>query len=176
MMPAAENGEIAVVVVVAVADNGVIGHDGDLPWRLPGDLARAKRLTMGKPLVMGRRTWESIGRPLPGRTSIVVTRDRAFEAPGAIVVPSFDAAMDAAYRDAIERGAAEIILFGGADIYLSGLSTARRIHMTEVHLSPEGDTRFPALDPAEWRETARERIEATGDAPAHDFVTLERVA
>ena len=167
---------VAVVAVVAVADNGVIGADSTMPWRLPGDLARVRRLTMGKPLIMGRRTWESIGRPLPGRTSIVVTRNSAFTAEGAVVVRDCESALAEARRVAAASGAAEVVLFGGAAIYRDGLPHAERIHLTEVHAAPEGDTRLPPFDPADWRETGREDHPASAGAPAYSYVTLERRA
>lgn len=165
-----------VVIVVAVADNGVIGAAGGLPWHLSADLKHAKALTMGKPLIMGRRTYESIGRPLPGRRSIVITRDHAFAPDGVVVVRDFEAALEAANAAAAEMGADEVIAFGGAEIYARALTLARRIHKTEVHLAPEGDTVFPAFETSDWRETAREDHPAgDGGAPAHSFVTLERV-
>lgn len=155
-------------LIVAVADNGVIGRDGGLPWRLPGDLAHFKATTMGKPIVMGRKTWESLGRPLPGRDNIVVTRDPAYVADGAAVAADLDAALAAA------GDAGEVMIIGGAEIYALALPRADRIHLTRVHASPEGDTHFPDLDLDRWREVAREDHDADGDSPAYSFVTLER--
>jgi len=149
--------------VLARADNGVIGKDGGLPWRLPDDMRRFKQLTLGKPVVMGRKTWESLPRkPLPGRENIVVTRDAGFRAEGVVVVH--------ALADALARQADEICIIGGAQIYAQALPYATRIHLTEVHGEVEGDTRMPGFDPAEWRETARE------DHESYSYVTLERRA
>ncbi len=160
-----------VTLVAAVARNGVIGRGGALPWRLPADLRRFRAVTWGHPVVMGRRTWESIGRPLPGRRNIVVTRRRGYRAPGAEVVPSPQAALAAA------AGAGEVMVIGGAEVYAAFLPLADRILLTEVEAEPEGDTFFPRLDPGEWRETARERHPADAENPfACSFVTLERAS
>jgi dihydrofolate reductase len=134
-------------LVVAVAENGVIGRNNHLPWRLPEDLAYFKRVTMGHPIVMGRRTYQSIGRPLPGRTNIVVTNNRDFEAPGCIVVHSLDDAWRAA------DGAEEVSVIGGTALFRDTLPIADRIHLTEVQAKVEGDTFFPAFDRHAWRET-----------------------
>ncbi len=164
----------ALVIVVAVADNGVIGADGGMPWHLSGDLRRVKALTMGKPLIMGRRTYDSIGRPLPGRRTIVLTGDPDFAPDGVVVTRNFEAALKAARAVAAEMGADEIIAFGGAGIYTLALPLARRIHMTEIHASPAGDTRFPEFDRRHWREVSREAGNGALDDPPHEFVTLER--
>ena len=162
-------------LIVAVAENGVIGRDNDLPWRLSGDLKRFKAVTMGKPLIMGRRTFESIGRPLPGRANIVLTRDAGFIPEGVIVVHDPDAALEAAEQEAGRAGTDEIMVIGGAGIYDIFLSRARRIYLTEVHDSPPGDTVFPPLDPDVWFETARERRAAEGgESSDYSFVVLER--
>ncbi len=166
--------EPELVIVVAVADNGVIGADGGMPWHLSGDLRRVKALTMGKPLIMGRRTYESIGRPLPGRRTIVLAGDRTFSPEGVTVVRDFDAALDAARRAAAEMGTSEIIAFGGAGVYALALPSARRIHMTEIHVSPAGDTRFPEFPRGDWREISREAGAGAPDDPPHEYVTLER--
>jgi dihydrofolate reductase len=157
---AAPRPAIAIVLVVAVADNGVIGRDNALPWRLSSDLKRFKALTMGKPLVMGRKTFLSIGKPLPGRTNIVVTRDAAFAAPGVVAVPAFDAAIAVARGDALRRGANAIAVIGGTDIFTQAMPLADRLEITHVHARPDGDTRFPPIDPAIWRAVA------TSDHPA----------
>lgn len=158
-----------VTLMVAMADGRVIGRDNRMPWHLPADLAHFKRVTMGKPVVMGRKTFASIGRPLPGRTNVVVTRDRAFRAAGITVVHSLDEALDAC------GDAAEAMVIGGGEIYAAALPRARRIHLTEVHAEVDGDTHFPALDPAAWREVARESRPADErNAHAVSFVTLER--
>ena len=140
-------------LVVAAAENGVIGRDGDLPWRLPADLAHFKRVTLGKPIVMGRRTWESIGRPLPGRTNIVVTRNPEYSAPGAVVVSSLEDAAD----HARELGAGELMVIGGAGLYAAALPRAGRILLTRVHASVPGDTEMPPIDASEWEVVATER-------------------
>ncbi|PKP94239.1 MAG: dihydrofolate reductase [Alphaproteobacteria bacterium HGW-Alphaproteobacteria-16] len=153
---------------LARADNGVIGVDGDLPWRLPADLKRFKAQTMGKPMVMGRKTFESFPSPLPGRRHIVLTRDPAWRAEGAEVVHSVDAALATA-------GDGEIAVIGGAEIFALFLPLADRIELTEVHVSPEGDAVVPAFGP-EWREVVREDHPADGVRPAYSFVTLDRLA
>lgn len=166
-----------IALVVAVADNGVIGADGDLPWRLPDDLRHFKRVTMGKPLVMGRKTWESLPkRPLPGRPNIVVTRRPDYSAQGAEVFTDLDAAL--ARADALAGAAAlddpEISVIGGAEIFAATFGRATRLYLTQVHAKPEGDTLFPPFDRAEWRTVRREARPAVDDAPAHDFLLLER--
>ena len=161
-----------VSLVVAMADNRVIGRGGTLPWRIPEDLRHFKCLTMGKPCIMGRKTWDSLPKkPLPGRTNIVVTRAADFAAEGAIVVHSLDEAVaqaDAARPD-------EIMIIGGAGIFAEALPLASRIHLTEVHAQVEGDALMPAFDSREWSEVWRE--DHAGNAPEHvpfSFVTLER--
>ncbi len=161
------------VLVVARADNGVIGADGGLPWRLSEDLKRFKRLTIGKPVVMGRKTFDSIGKPLPGRHNIVLTRDAGWAAPGVTVATNLAEAIAAAGLDPRARADA-IMVIGGAQIYAEALPSATRIELTEVHAVPAGDTRLPAFDPARWRETFREDHAADGDAPGYSFVTLVR--
>ncbi len=155
-------------LVVAAAENGVIGRDGDLPWQLPADLAHFKKVTLGKPIVMGRRTWESIGRPLPGRTNIVVTRNPAYSAPGAVVVSSLDEATDQA-RD---LGASELMVIGGAGLYAAALPLAGRILLTRVHASIAGDTTMPSIDSSEWETLSTERRPADGKNP-YDLSFLE---
>ncbi|MFO7276783.1 MAG: dihydrofolate reductase [Pseudomonadota bacterium] len=160
-----------VSLVVAVSENGVIGRDNALPWHLPADLRRFKALTMGKPMLMGRRTYESIGRPLPGRTSLVLTRDPAWSAPpGVIAVRSIE--------EALERvsGAPELAVIGGEAVFRLTLPLASRIYLTRVHAHVEGDVRFPELDPREWREVESSAHPADERHPyAMTFVTLERV-
>jgi dihydrofolate reductase len=138
-------------LVVAVARNGVIGHTNGLPWRLPGDLAFFKRLTMGHPVIMGRRTYESIGKPLPGRHNIVLTRSPGFEAAGCTVVDSLEAAY-------LSAGAVdEVFVIGGAQLYATAFAGADRIYLTEVESEIEGDTYFPPFDRSAWNETQLER-------------------
>lgn len=161
-----------ITVIVAVADNGIIGQDGRLPWRLPGDMAHFKATTMGHPVIMGRKTFQSIGKPLPGRTNIVITRHAGFDAGGAVLADSFQAALAAAGQAG--EGADEAFVIGGAQIYDLALPRADRIILTEVHATPDGDTSFPAQDQAEWREVTREDAAADGAAPAYSIVTLDR--
>jgi len=161
-----------IVLVVARADNRVIGKDGAMPWHLSEDLKRFKRITVGKPVIMGRKTFESIGRPLPGRHNIVLTRQPGWQAEGVTVVPNLAEAIAAAGLDPRTR-ADTIMVVGGAEIYAQALPVATRIELTEIHAAPEGDTYFPELDPARWRETFREAHPAGETHPAFDFVTLE---
>lgn len=156
-------------LVVAVARNRVIGRDNRLPWRLPADLAYFKRVTMGRPIVMGRRTWESIGRALPGRLNIVVTRNPGYEAPGATVVHSLDEAWKAA------GDADEVAVIGGTTLFEETLPIADRIHLTEVEAEVEGDTFFPEFDRGEWREheVSRHAADERHDYPFR-IVELER--
>ena len=164
-----------IVLVVAVADNGVIGSGGRLPWRLKSDMQRFKAITIGKPVVMGRKTFASIGRRLPGRTNIVVTRNANFCAGGAVIAPSFAAARAVAFGDALRRFATEIAVIGGAEIYAQWMDIADRLEVTEVHARPEGDTYFAAIDPAEWEEVARVRNPAGPDDSADfSYVTYRR--
>lgn len=158
-------------LVVAVARNGVIGRDNRLPWRLPDDLAYFKRVTMGHPVIMGRRTYESIGKPLPGRTNIVVTHNAAFEAPGCVVVHSLEDAWRAA------DGADEACVIGGTSLFEETLASADVIHLTEVEAEVEGDTYFPPFDRSQWRETEVSRHPAD-ERHAYPFriVRLERRA
>jgi dihydrofolate reductase len=164
-----------IVLVVAVAENGVIGCRGAIPWRLKTDQQRFKTITMGKPVVMGRKTFASLRKPLPGRTNIVVTRDVNFRAAGAVVTTSFDAARDVALGDALRRFATEIAVIGGAEIYAQWMDIADRLDITEVHARPEGDTYFAAIDTADWEETARVRNPAGPDDSADfSYVTYRR--
>lgn len=155
------------MLVVAVADNGVIGNAGTMPWHISADFRRVKALTMGKPLVMGRKTFDSLPGILPGRRHIVITRDPAWEAEGAERAASLAEALALA-------NAPEIVIFGGAQIYAEALPLAGRIELTEVHAEPQGDTRFPAFDRAAWTETFREHHPPQGATPGFDFVTLLR--
>jgi dihydrofolate reductase len=165
----------SIVLVAAVAENGVIGRGNGLPWRLKSDLAHFRRLTMGKPVVMGRKTFHSIAKPLPGRTIVVVSRDRAFAAPGIVVAPSLEAALAAAHGDALRRGTGEIIIAGGGDIYAQAMALAARLHITYIHRAVDGDAYFPPIDRRIWHEIARdEHAAAAGDDAAFAFVTYER--
>ena len=166
---------IEIVLLVATAENGVIGSKGSIPWRLKSDVLRLKAMTMGKPVVMGRKTFESLRRPLPGRTNIVVTRDPDYRAAGAVVTSSIADARAIALGDALRRFATEIAVIGGAEIYAQWMDLADRLEVTEVHATPEGDTRFPAIDPADWKEVARVRNSAGGDDSVDfSYVTYRR--
>lgn len=166
-----------VALVVAVAENGVIGRAGQLPWRIPSDLKTFKRLTLGKPVIMGRKTFRSIGRALPGRPNIVVTRDTAFTAADVIAAPSLAAALDTARSLARSAGTGEVMVIGGAEIYRLAMSSAERIYMTRVHAQPEGDTRFDDPDPSFWRVVAHEPLaRVPGDDHSCTLVTYERAA
>ena len=155
-------------LIAAIGRNGVIGRGGDIPWRLPADQQRFKQLTMGRPLIMGRKTHESIGRPLPGRRNIVVSRRAGYQAAGCDVVSSFEKALATA-------GDGEIFVIGGADLYRAALPLADRLYLTWVDLVPAGDVSFPAFAPDEWDEI--ERVEGAIDernVHPHTFVTLQR--
>lgn len=168
--------EVGLVLVAAVAENDVIGRDGGLPWRVPSDLRRFRAITLGHPVVMGRKTFDAIGKPLPGRTNIVITRDAAFAARGAIAAPSLEAAFMAARGDALRRGVRDIMIIGGADLYGQTIGRACRLEITRVHARPAGDSVFPAIDPVQWRETERREYPAGPDDDV-PFTTLsyERV-
>jgi len=164
-----------IVLIVAVADNGVIGSGGAIPWRLRTDQRRLKAMTMGKPVVMGRKTFVSLKRPLPGRTNIVITRDEHFRAAGAVVTTSFSTARAVARADALRRQVTEIAVIGGAEIYAQWMTIADRLEITEVHARPEGDTSFAAIDKAAWNEVARVRNPAgPDDSVDFSYVTYRR--
>ncbi len=165
------------ILVAAVARNGIIGADNRLLWRLSSDLKRFKALTMGKPLVMGRKTFQSIGRTLPGRETIVVTRNATFSPQGAIVAHSLEAALALAAERAGALGAEEIVVAGGGELYAQTIGRAARLAITEVALEPQGDTRFPPIIPVEWREVRREKGErGPNDEADFAFVEYERRA
>ncbi len=158
-----------ICLVAARAANGVIGRNNALPWHLPADLKRFKALTMGHPVVMGRKTHESIGRPLPGRRNLVITRNRAYSAPGCDIVHSLDEAI------AVCRGSPEIFIIGGAELYRESLPRAHCLEFTEIRADFEGDAVFPALSMSAWRETAREiHGDEAGIPFRYDFVRYER--
>lgn len=164
-------GEPLISVLVAVARNGVIGRDNTLPWRLSSDLRRFKALTMGKPILMGRRTFDSIGKPLPGRRSIVLTRDRGFSVPDVATVHDWEGAVAAA------ADAPELVVIGGNAVFDLALPQADRIYLTEVEAAPEGDVVFPGFDRSRFRETLREPHPAGAqDEHAFTYVDLERIA
>jgi dihydrofolate reductase len=159
------------VLVAAVAENGVIGRAGALPWRLKSDMRHFRRLTIGHPVLMGRKTFLSLGRPLPQRTNIVVSRDPAFAAAGAVVARSLDVALEAARGDALRRGVSDVMVIGGGDLFAELIDHAGRLEITRVQARPPGDAVFPPIDPARWRETARHEHAAGPDDEA-PFATL----
>jgi dihydrofolate reductase len=168
---------IPLVLVAAIAENAVIGRDDGMPWRLRSDLRRFRARTWGKPVVMGRKTFLSIGKLLPGRTSIVMSRDASFSAPGAVVAPDLRAALEVARGDALRRGADAIVVIGGADIYAQTLPIADRLDITLVKAAPEGNVRFPPIDPGTWREIERSEQPADPrDSADVVFITYERRA
>jgi dihydrofolate reductase len=160
---------------VARARNGVIGRGGALPWRLAADQRRFRELTLGKPVIMGRKTWESLPkrfRPLPGRLNLVVTRQPEYEAEGAVVCADFAEALGIAREQAADDGVDEVCVIGGADLYALALPRARRIYLTEVEAEPAGDVLMPAIDETGWREVRREAVAA---GPADEYATVFRV-
>ena len=169
------SGKARIAFVVAVAENGVIGRGGKLPWRLPSDLKWFRKVTLGKPMIMGRKTYESIGKPLEGRDSIVVTRRRDFAVAGVRVATSVEEAIDLGRELAEKRGVDEVMVIGGEGIFRAALADADRIYLTLVHGTPAGDTRFALPDAPAWRETAREPMpQGSGDEYPADFIVLER--
>lgn len=162
-------------LISAMSRNRVIGRNNALPWYLPEDLKYFKRVTMGKPVIMGRKTRESIGRPLPGRSNIIVSRNTRFEADGARVVHSLDEAIAMARNIVLINGGDEAVVMGGAEIYRQALPLADRLYLTRVHAEVEGDTFFPEFDAGQWLEIGREDFPASGANPYdYSFVILER--
>lgn len=156
-----------IAIVVVVAENGVIGVDGGLPWRLSTDLKRFKAITLGKPVIMGRRTYDSIGKALPQRTNIVITGNPDFRAADVLVAGSLREALRMGREVAVRDGVGEICVIGGGQVYAEAMAIADRLHLTRVYLAPEGDTFFPRIDPDEWHEVQRRDIPASDrdDAP-----------
>lgn len=164
-----------VSIVVAVAENGAIGASGDMPWKLSTDLKRFKALTMGKPMIMGRKTFESIGMALPGRVSIVVTRDKDWQAEGTVPVSSIEAGMALAAQIAEGSGQEEIVVVGGGEIYRQSIHHADVLHVTHVHARPDADTFFPDIDPAIFQEVSREEVPVgEKDSASTTYVVYER--
>lgn len=160
---------VHVALIAAVARNNVIGVSGKLPWHLPSDLAFFKRVTMGKPIIMGRKTYETIGRPLPGRVNIVVTARKRYDAHGIQIGRSFDQAVELARKAAIAARVDEIFVIGGGEIYRQAIGDADRLYITHVDADPEGDTHFPSIDPAIWTGWAASGV-APGEKDTHSFV------
>ena len=164
-------------LICAMASNRVIGVNNGLPWHLPEDLRYFKRTTMGHSIIMGRKTWESIGRPLPGRTSIVVTGQNDYEAPGARVVHSLEEAVKLAENIAVIDGSEEAFVIGGAALYAAALPIADRFHLTRIHADVDGDTRLGAFDEENWQEVHREDFQRSGNNPFdYSICVLERSA
>ena len=146
------SGAAKIVLVAAIGENNVIGRDGQLPWRLKSDLQHFRKVTINKPVIMGRKTYASIGKPLKDRTNIVLTSDLGLQAPGTVLAPSLDAALAFAKQDAARRGVDEIMIIGGSDVFAAMMPKADRLEITHVHASPEGDALFPPIDPAVWHK------------------------
>ena len=161
-------------LIAALAQNRVIGRDNQLPWHLPADLKHFKALTLGKPIIMGRKTWDSLGRPLPGRLNLVVSRQLDLQLEGAEVFSSLAAAQQRAEQWAREQGVAEVMLIGGAQLYEQGLAQADRLYLTRVELSPDGDALFPAFAQADWQLSDAVSHDATESTPAYAFETWQR--
>ncbi|MGY2376943.1 dihydrofolate reductase [Pseudomonas sp. SDO524_S393] len=161
-------------LIAALGENRVIGVDNSMPWHLPGDFKYFKATTLGKPIIMGRKTWDSLGRPLPGRLNLVVSRQTDLELEGAEVFPSLEAAIERAEAWALEQGADELMLIGGAQLYAQGLAQADRLYLTRVALSPEGDAWFPAFDLNRWKRVSNLENPAEGDKPAYNFEVWEK--
>jgi dihydrofolate reductase len=173
--PVGELMTASLILIVAVADNGVIGRDNRLLWRLKTDLRRFRELTWGKPMIMGRKTFQSIGRPLPGRETIVLTRDAAFQADGIHVAQTWEDAVAQSDKLAKSMNVAEIAVVGGAEIYALALPEIKKIFLTRVHTSPDGDAEFPEPSPAEYREVRRQdHPEGPDDEHPFTFIDLER--
>lgn len=174
-MLAAMTNRLPLCLIAALAENRVIGRDNQLPWHLPADLKHFKAKTLGKPIIMGRKTWDSLGRPLPGRLNLVVSRQAGLQLDGAEVFATLDAARERAEAWAREQGVEEVMLIGGAQLYEQALPIADRLYLTRVALQPEGDAWFPAFDEAQWHCVERAEQPANEPAPAHCFETWTRV-
>ncbi|MBD8595217.1 dihydrofolate reductase [Pseudomonas sp. CFBP 8758] len=161
-------------LIAALAENRVIGIDNSMPWHLPGDFKYFKATTLGKPIIMGRKTWDSLGRPLPGRLNLVVSRQPDLQLPGAEVFTSLQAAIDRAEAWAREQGAEEVMLIGGAQLYELGFAQADRLYLTRVALHPEGDAWFPEFDENQWQRVSSVPNEAVDDKPAYTFEVWAR--
>jgi dihydrofolate reductase len=166
---------IEIVLIAALAENGVIGRDNKLPWRIKSDMQYFRSLTMGKPVVMGRKTFQSIGKPLKGRTNIVVSRDPNFAGEGILVAPDVARALEAARGDALRRGCHSIAIIGGMEIFRQTMPLAHRLALTLVHAKPQGDTVFPPIDGKSWRATdRRQQPKGPEDEYGFSFVDYER--
>lgn len=175
-MLAGMNRQLPLSLIAALGENRVIGIDNSMPWHLPGDFKYFKATTLGKPIIMGRKTWDSLGRPLPGRLNLVVSRQSGLQLEGAEVYDSLPAAVARAEQWAAEQGVEEVMLIGGAQLYAEGLPHADRLYLTRVELSPAGDAWFPAFDTAQWQRVSTQANPAEGDKPAYHFEVWERRA
>ncbi|MHA6491992.1 dihydrofolate reductase [Pseudomonas borbori] len=173
-MLAAMKNSLPLCLIAALAQNRVIGRDNQLPWHLPADLKHFKALTLGKPIIMGRKTWDSLGRPLPGRLNLVVSRQPGLQLEGAEVFASLQQALLRADAWAREQGVDELMLIGGAQLYEQGLEQADRLYLTRVELSPAGDAWFPEVNEAQWQLVSSAQQAATDNAPAHAFEVWHR--
>lgn len=153
---------VPVALIAAVAENGVIGANGGIPWKIPSDMAFFKRTTMGKPIIMGRKQFETVGKALPGRTNIVVTRQQGYQPDGVLVMDSLDAAIDHAKTIARADGAGEVMVIGGGEIYAQAMPVADKLYISHVALAPEGDTFFPPIDPCVWKVVDEPEVPLTG--------------
>lgn len=153
---------VPVALIAAVAENGVIGADRGIPWKIPSDMAFFKRMTMGKPIVMGRKQFETVGKPLPGRTNIVVTRQKGYQPDGVLVMDSLEAAIDHARTIARADAAGEVMVIGGGEIYAQAMALADKLYISHVALAPEGDTFFPPIDPSLWEVVGEPEVPLTG--------------
>lgn len=166
-----------IALIAAIAENGIIGRENELPWRIKSELQYFRRTTRGKPIVMGRKSFESLGKPLLDRTNIIISRNADYQVDGCVTVASLDDALARAREVAVRDGVDEIFIGGGAEIYRQTLPLADRLYLTEVHLKPAGDTTFPAFDRAEWQETKREFHAAQdGEAADYTITVLDRIA
>ena len=161
-------------LIAALGENRVIGVDNSMPWHLPADFKYFKATTLGKPIIMGRKTWDSLGRPLPGRLNLVVSRQTGLQLEGAEVFPSLEDAVARAQAWALEQGVSEVMLIGGAQLYTQGLADADRLYLTRVGLSPEGDAWFPEFDQTQWKLVSNEPHSAEDGKPAFSFEVWER--
>lgn len=161
-------------LIAALGENRVIGVDNSMPWHLPADFKYFKATTLGKPIIMGRKTWDSLGRPLPGRLNLVVSRQTGLQLEGAEVFPSLEDAVARAHAWALEQGVSEVMLIGGAQLYTQGLADADRLYLTRVGLSPEGDAWFPEFDQSQWTLVSNEPHAAEDGKPAFSFEVWKR--
>jgi dihydrofolate reductase len=168
------NNTLPLCLIAALGENRVIGVNNSMPWHLPGDFKYFKETTLGKPIIMGRKTWDSLGRPLPGRLNIVVSRQADLQLEGAEVCSSLESAVTLAEEWALEQGVDELMLIGGAQLYAQALPHADRLYLTRVNLSPEGDAWFPEFSPYDWEQTSFKQNLAEGDKPAYRFEVFDR--